>query len=73
MDNARDMDKKGRRVNTPHRGEKHGMHILTEEQAREVRRRVEAGEKQNVIAKEFGIKSVTVSAIKTRRIWKWMD
>lgn len=70
LDNVRDMDAKGRRVSRPHIGEDHAMAILSENQAREVLHRALAGENQHEIAAEFGISNVTVSAIKTRRLWK---
>lgn len=69
-DNTADMDRKGRRINVPHPGEKHGMHILTEKQARVVLERALSGENQWKIAADFGISNVTVCAIKTRRIWR---
>jgi hypothetical protein len=68
-DNVRDMDRKGRRVVVSHRGEQHGMAVLTEAKAREVYIRAWLGELQSSIAMDFGISIPLVSAIKTGRLW----
>ena len=42
---------------------------LTEDDVREIRRRVESGEKQRRIAEDYGLTPGAISAIKTRRSW----
>lgn len=51
------------------KGEKNGKARLTENQAREIKRRVLSGEKGTVLAKEFGITKVQVSYIKLGKSW----
>lgn len=51
------------------RRERANPYILTIEQAREVRRRVLAGEPQKLLANEFGISQPMVSAIKSGKRW----
>lgn len=49
------------------------MAILTKPQARRILQRALLGEDQRLIAADYGISNVTVSAIKTRRLWKCLD
>lgn len=54
----------------PHlKGENHGQAKLTEDQVREIRVSSLSGIS---IAKKFGVRPVTVSAIRTGRNWKWL-
>ena len=60
-------------LNKGHVGEKHGQAILTEVNVREIRKRLDEGEKGKNLAKEFGVSPVTISAIKKRRIWGHLE
>lgn len=63
-----------------HRGRKHGeaqrlanclsKGSLTESQVREIRKRIEEGEKQAVLAREFGVNASTISDIHRRKKYK---
>lgn len=57
---------------TAQRGEKHPRAKLTEEAVRSIRSRRAAGESLEVLAREYGVKKVTICAIVTRQIWKYM-
>jgi hypothetical protein len=46
---------------------------LTEDQVREIRRRVAAGESMIAVAEAFGVKRMQVWKIVTRRAWKWVE
>ena len=71
-DNTHDMMKKGRhRYNPDCRGERHGNARLTTEQVLDIRRRI-SSEKTTALAKEFGVRSTTISNIVARRIWRHM-
>lgn len=65
LQNVADRIRKGRDP----RGEKHHASKLTDEQAREILRRLRAGEKGLPLSREFGISLPVISAIKhgTRR------
>lgn len=52
------------------RGENNGKAKLTNDQVRDIRRRVNAGEKQNALAIEFGVLKSTINSIIKRRNWK---
>jgi hypothetical protein len=52
------------------RGEQHGLHVLTGEQVREVRRRVRDGESQAAVARAFGVDRGYVWDLVHRRSWK---
>lgn len=60
-DNSQDMVSKGRGV--AYRGVSHAQHKLTDDQVREIRQRVRAGEKQTVVARDFGVSSAFVSQL----------
>jgi hypothetical protein len=64
-------DKRGH--GTHQAGERHGMHKLTADQVREIRRRRAAGEAVAALAREFGVWPGTVSAVVLRRLWKDLD
>lgn len=73
-DNVRDAMRRGRhkpppRKNWRQRTEPHHWQRLTEEQAKEIKRRALAGEKQALIARDFGINAKTVSKIKLGQRW----
>ena len=82
-DNSHDMCAKGRHKTA--RGDDHRLRkfpeqilkgtqlpqaVLTEEAVSKIRERVRAGEKQNKIAKEFGVCTGTICQIISRKIWK---
>lgn len=52
------------------RGDRVNTAKLTEEQVREIRRRVAAGEKQVDVARAFGVRNTNVSALVRRETWK---
>ncbi len=55
------------------RGERNGRSKLTDADAREICRLLKVGRTQQEIAKQFGMASATISAIKHRRIWAWLE
>lgn len=61
-DNMKDMVLKGRARN--------GHIKLTYEQVREIRARVESGDKQATLVKEFGMSSAAISRVATGKAWK---
>lgn len=65
-DNRRDAVERGRNA----RGEKNGWAKITEEQAKEIRRYLEAGEFMSDIAKEMGCGYGTVEAIGRGETWR---
>lgn len=64
-DNTRDMTAKKRQA----RGERHSQTRLTEDDVREIRSALAAGETQRSIGERFGIHQTTVSNIATRITW----
>lgn len=68
LENAQDRNNKGR--NNSCIGSSHGGAKLTEKDIKDIRKRHENGETQISIAKDYGIKQVTVSDINRRKIWK---
>lgn len=67
-DNNRDRDTRGRfRVL---RGSSNGMAKLTEEKVADIRKRLGAGEKQAVLAREMGVHKSLISLIHTGKTWK---
>lgn len=54
------------------RGERHGLHKLTEPQVLEIRRRRAAGEELLALAGEFGVNIQTVSSIALGAHWAWL-
>lgn len=69
LDNVNDMISKGRNPI----GEKDGTAILTEKDVIEIRELLQKGKHTQVeIGKIYGVKSVTICAIKSRRNWGWL-
>ena len=66
QDNADDMISKGRSLT----GEKNAAAKLTEDQVRDLRRRIKQGELATVVAREYGITSTTAYMIRDRKIWR---
>jgi hypothetical protein len=73
LDNVRDMDTKGRRVNSSSTGESNGFSKLTEQQVREMRQRFANGEKRASLAKSFGIDPTNVWLIVKRKAWRHIE
>lgn len=73
-DNIADMVAKGRQARGPTkrsvRGEAHAHARLTTPMVVALRTRLAAGETGRSLATEYGIAVSTVSAVKTRRLWK---
>lgn len=51
------------------KGEDHPQSKLTDAGVREIRRRLRNGEFQRVLAKDFGVTQLNISAISTRKTW----
>lgn len=66
LDNAADRVKHGNHT----AGETNGMAVLTNEQAREIRRRVQGGELGVLLAAEFGVSPMTISNIKLGKVFR---
>lgn len=54
------------------RGEVHGISRLSEDQVRDIRRRIASGETQRSIAVDLGVHFVTINDIHRRRTWGWL-
>lgn len=66
IENQADVDRHGRRC----RGEEVYGAVLTEDQVREIRRRIEAGERNPPIANDFGVSISTIHLIRHGKIWR---
>ncbi len=71
-DNMSDMTRKGRRHGVC-RGEAHGRAKLTEDQARDARRRVAAGKTQASVARELGVSKSTIRLLATGKNWRHLQ
>jgi len=69
-DNNRDRHMKGRSAGGAPPGETHGLHKLTEEGVREIRRLIEAGNTDVSIAKQYGVTTGCIRSIRIGRTWK---
>lgn len=69
-ENMEDRENKGRGRPPDNRGSKNGMSKLTEADVVIIRKRVAKGEKQIVVAKDYGIASGVISNIVNRKWWK---
>lgn len=58
---------------THNRGERCGIHKLTEAEVREIRTLVAAGHRQRALAARFGVSQVTISNVINRVSWAWLD
>ena len=74
QDNYRDMVQKGRHPSTANPGIRGGEnapnHLLTAEQARQIRLRANLGEPHLKLAREFNVDRSVISKIKHRKAWK---
>lgn len=68
LDNTRDMISKGR--NAPRHGEHGGKTILTEEQARDIKRQPRRIGVQRQLAERYGVAVVTIKAIQYGHNWR---
>ena len=66
-DNMADMDRKGRRVNSPRPGEGNGRAVLSEADVLYIR---ESDERGVDLAAKFGVCKSTITAIRKRRLWR---
>jgi hypothetical protein len=64
------MDAKGRRVNAPQLGSRHGCAKLDERKVAEIKARVDCGESQKKLAFEFGVSPGAINHIAKGRKWK---
>lgn len=69
-DNLQDALRKGRGRRGVHRGEDNVCSKLTEQDVRQIRRRVDAGETQTGVAREFGVHKTTVQYLYARKTWR---
>lgn len=72
-DNVRDMDRKGRRRNTPHHGGHNGMARLTASTVRLIRHERAQGATLSLLAKRFNVTMSTVSKVALGRSWKHVE
>ena len=54
-------------------GTKNGRAILNEEKVREIRKRWDSGETQEVLAAEYGVKQTTISGVCLRKLWSHVE
>ena len=54
------------------RGSRVGNAVLNEDQVREIKRRLAEKEPHSSIALDYGVKTVTISAISSGRNWSWI-
>lgn len=70
-DNMKDMLKKGRKSYDWMKGRGQAIPCkVSEDQVREIRKRLSGGEHYVLLAKEFGISKLSVANIRDRRTWK---
>lgn len=72
-ENMRDMDMRGRRVNTPQRGERHGCSKLTADNVNSIRLRHSSPKDTATLALEFGVSTSAVRRIISGKNWKHRD
>ncbi|WP_240485620.1 hypothetical protein [Aeromonas bestiarum] len=67
----RDMTEAGRENRAI--GERNGSALLTPKKIFEIRALINAGNKNKDIAATYGIAPTTVSAIKNKKTWGWLE
>jgi hypothetical protein len=70
-DNALDREERGR--SNPRKGDNHHMSKLSEQNVKDIRASLLAGESQNSLAKKFGVRRSTIGKIANRERWAWLD
>lgn len=68
-DNADDRARHGRTA----RGERNAGAKLTEEQVKEIKRRLAAGERQAALSRAFKVPQPTMSCIARGKLWGWLE
>jgi len=68
-DNYQDAKTKGRNT----RGESHGMHKLTEDEVKEIFKRLAAGEPDQRIANDYEVNTISIWRIRHRKTWKHLE
>ena len=66
-DNKRDEIERGR--SPDRKGEKHPSSLLTEDQVREIRKRVSCGERHHVLARQYGVSRQHIGKICNLETW----
>lgn len=72
-DNIADMDKKGRRINSPNYGDDHGMSKLTVQQVKDIRELANQGISYGEIGRRFGLSDVHAGRIAKRESWSHIE
>jgi hypothetical protein len=72
QDNMDDMKRKGRRKGIGV-GSSNGRAILTDDDVRDIRRRLATGESQQSIANDYDVRQTTISKIKRRKQWAHVE
>lgn len=72
-DNFRDMIARSSRTLSDYRGSKNGQAKLTEDDVREIRRRLAADEPQRSIAEDYGVDQATISNINRGVHWTHVE
>lgn len=67
-DNCQDTVKHGR----SHKGTRHPMNKLTEDEVRSIRKALAEGAKGIDLAEQFGVSFQLISRIKTNKSWNWL-
>ena len=55
------------------RGEQHGLHILTEEDVRQIKILLSHGVLHREIANVFGVSRPTITSINNKKSWAWLE
>lgn len=72
IDNARDAVQRGRLGYADRKGGKNGNAKLNEDQVREIKSRIAAGETNMSIAKDYPVKHQMISKIRSGEFWEWV-
>lgn len=68
----RNMDEMVQRLRHTH-GTRHHSHRLTEDQAREIKRRLSAGEEIGPLSRQYGVTWAAIYLIAVGKNWSWLD
>lgn len=63
----------GKRTNTGNTGVRNNTTKLTENQVREIRRRIATGERDALIAPDFNVSRSLIYCIRTNKTWEWLS